>query len=265
MTEKICVQCKTKNEEHYSFCKYCGASLPVVDRFDTEENQAHTAYEYAQPERTSNIDYGGVTEQELALYVGKNSHKIMPKFFAMQLVNKKTSWCFPVFLLGLVFGFFGMAFWFFSRKMIKVGVILAVCGILLTASDATINAHTNKEFIVDLFSSYEAAVIGNIDQAQLNNNINLALEEYEKNYNPVFSYANSYIGETILPIIMAFFALGIYKTKAIKDILKIKQANNEDDLDNLRIQDTGGQSIALVIIPVALMILSGVSSLLFLI
>ncbi|MBO5909671.1 MAG: zinc ribbon domain-containing protein [Clostridia bacterium] len=265
MTEKICVQCKTKNEEHYSFCKYCGASLPVVDRFDKEENQTHTAYKYAQPENTSNIDYGGVTEQELALYVGQNSGKIMPKFFAMQLVNKKTSWCFPVFLLGLAFGFFGMAFWFFSRKMIKVGAILAACGVLLTVSDAAINADTNKAFVGDLLSSYEAVISGNLDQTQLKNNINLALKEYEKNYNPVFSLATSYIGETVLPVIMAFFALGIYKTKAIKDILKIKQANNEDDLDNLRIQDTGGQSIALVIIPVALMILSGVSSLLFLI
>lgn len=265
MAEKICVQCKTKNEEHYSFCKYCGAPLPVVDRFDTGENQTHTAYTYPQPQATSNIDYDGVTEQELALYVGKNCHKIMPKFFAMQLVNKKTSWCFPVFLLGLVFGFFGMAFWFFSRKMIKVGAILAACGILFTVSDSAINADTNKAFLNELFSSGQAVISGNIDENQLNENINHALQEYEKNYNPLFSYANSYIGETIMPIIMAFFALGIYKTKAIKDILKIKQANNEDGLDNLRIQAVGGQSAALVIIPVVLMILSGALSLLFLI
>lgn len=265
MAEKICVQCKTKNEEHFNFCKYCGAPLPVVDRFDREENQTHTAYTYPQPQAASNIDYDGVNEQELALYIGKNSHKIMPKFLAMQLMNKKTSWCFPVFLLGLIFGFFGMAFWFFSRKMIKVGVILAVCGILLTVADSAINAQVNKAVIGDILSSCNAAISGDIDRTQLGNNLNLAIEEYEKNYNPVFSLVASYIGATFLPVIMAFYGLGIYKTKAIKDIIKIKQANNQDDLDNLRIRATGGRSDALVIIPVALMLLSGTLSFLFLI
>ncbi len=32
MTEKICLRCSTKHQEHFIYCKYCGASLPVVER-----------------------------------------------------------------------------------------------------------------------------------------------------------------------------------------------------------------------------------------
>ena len=87
MAKKICYQCSTENEEHYSFCKYCGAPLPVVDRAET--NSVPTPQ---RPQATPyDTEYDGVSGKELAIYVGKNADKIMPKFFAMQLTARKTA------------------------------------------------------------------------------------------------------------------------------------------------------------------------------
>ena len=256
MAEKNCIRCATKNEEHYKFCKYCGAPLPVVDRAGEQfvYPNLQPANDNVSPE---SIDYDGVSGKELSAYIGKNADKIMPKMFAMQLTGKKTSFCVPVLVLGLLFGFFGMAFWFFSRKMVKAGAILIACAIVLTAGDALLNYQTNKTVVNDIMALYATIFESpeSITEEWINSQANSITLSYKDSYNPVVSLVNDYAGGLILPVILGIYALGIYKRKALKEITAIKQNSQDDGLTNIRISLAGGRSAGLVFVPIAFMVL----------
>lgn len=269
MHKKVCVRCRTENEEHYRFCKNCGASLPVVDQFKSSE------YVYPKEENKPSkfdptaLDYDLVSGEELASYVGENSERIMPKFFSMQLLGKKTSWCFPVFIFGVLFGFFGMSFWFFARKMFKVGLLFAALGVCFVFADVAINYDADRAFA----KGYTEIVSSTIDVIRDPYSVDVEakaeeiaakseqiISSYSQDYNPVFSGISNYIGGMFLPIFMGFFALNIYKNKAIKDIKRAKEKYGQDEFTLARISALGGRKGYLVLIPIALMLLCGILS-----
>lgn len=275
MAKKICVQCRTENAEHYRFCKNCGASLPVVDQINPGAFEYKRTEHYSRPSgQPETYQYDGVSGEELATYIGTNSEKIMSKFFSMQLVGKKTSWCWPVFLFGILFGFFGMAFWFISRKMFKIAAVLAALGVAFIVADAAVNLDVErtlvKEYTSIMSSAYEAGY--NADEGvdpkeefnKLQQQLEAAVTRYNSAYNPIISGISNYIGSMFLPIFFGIYAMYMYKTKAIKDIKRIKGKYPEDEYLMARISAAGGRKGYLVLIPIALMLLCGIVNLILL-
>lgn len=136
--KNICSSCGTENETDYKYCKNCGSELNnEAKNFEPKNN---TEYKTATPEQNfkrvpngiivDNIS--GVSSEEIALFIGKKAYNILPKFSRMELSNSKVSWCWPVAVLGYLFGPLGAACWFFYRKMYKPAVILSVIGAVLT-------------------------------------------------------------------------------------------------------------------------------------
>lgn len=222
MDEKICVKCATKNEEHFVYCKYCGAPLPVVDRRAPVSDIPDTGSD-------GDTVAHGISRREYSIYVGKNAGDIVPSFEALQQSGKKASWCTPVFVLGLFFGFYGIAAWFFSRKMIKTGFILTAVGVFLTAADALVNMEMNRTLYNGLLyggANYLYTSLYYCDPVSLS-----ALP------NIVFSFLAS------------IFALHSYKAKATRDILELKSVFVEDESLPMHISSAGGRKTALGLVP----------------
>lgn len=264
MPKKICVRCSAENEEHYRFCKNCGASLPVVDRFQQSDYEYKQSFDDKgqQGASSANFDYGSVNGKEIEAYVGAGKEKICRKFFSMELLGKKTSWHFPVFLLGILFGFFGLSFWFFSRKMFKVGVILAAFGVAFMMFDAYINLEANRAFWGEYQTIFGAVLESGQGQefSPISQQFEAAINRYAANYNPIMSQISNYIGSLFLPFIMGVFGLNIYKNKAIKDIKNLKEKYPSDGYLLARIAAKGGRKIYLALIPVVIIVVCTIIS-----
>lgn len=141
MDKNFCTNCSTENESEYVYCKNCGAQLkpdkeapPAGNPNPVYTNPTpvppQNSYQYGQG--YPNIDFDGVSTEEMNFYIGKNANKIFPKFMKMQITGSKISWCWPVAILGFLFGPLGAAFWFFYRKMYKHATIFTLIGAVLT-------------------------------------------------------------------------------------------------------------------------------------
>ncbi len=262
---RICVQCSTENDDNFSFCKYCGASLPIVDRFSDEssENDASSSFE----ERAAEIDFDGVTYDQLKTYIGKDSHRILPKFINIKLFGRKLNWSFPVLILGFLFGFFGMAVYFFSRKMFPIAIILTLCGIVFTAGSYAVNYNSDKVF----FEEYRA-FINDITQntekylGEDGENLNTAMlsifEKYETNRNTrlgnIMYFADLWLVRSALPVFLSGFTNYFYYLSANKRIKKAKLKLADSPDTNEKIAHLGGFSVATLFIPIAVNLVMGI-------
>ena len=131
MNNNICEVCQTENEPQYKYCKNCGHLLNVSESNTEQYTNPNNSQARFLGETHIN-DFDGVSAEEMAIFTGKNSHKILPKFEKMQITNSKTSWVWPAAILGLVFGPLGSALWFFYRKMYKVALIFVAIGAVVT-------------------------------------------------------------------------------------------------------------------------------------
>ncbi len=243
---KVCVRCQTENSSDYKYCKFCGAELPCVDRKPLWES----AEEYPQDTRSADIPVSDdISIYEMNIFVGKNNYRIVPEFIKMQQNNKKAVWCWPVFLLGMFFGFFGMAAWFFYRKMNKIGLILLTAAVLLQAADTAVNFRAMTELYRDSFSalySYADAFAADPNGAAewLSGYINELAYVYSANAITFFSFINQNIGGFVLPIIMGLFALYFYKEHSIRKITEIKRTHGGTSPYIMFLGNKGGTSTA---------------------
>lgn len=272
--EKIkCVRCGTENETDYTFCKNCGAVLPKVEKkFD---GVGPAAYMPPQPQVTT-IDYDGVSGQEMSAYIKTNVDKILPKMQTMQLQNKKTAWSWPVFLLGFFFGFIGISCWCFYRKMVKWGLIALACAVVLTTADLAVNYGSIKTLMQDYIGTVmvlvESDSFREVDddltlgefreqyEDTMDEYIDDLVEETEtfmRSYRGIFGRLNSLLGRLVCPILMGLFGLYLYKQKAVRDIMGLRQTSSADPLYWVRLSSKGGTSGGLVVIPVAVSFLMG--------
>ncbi len=133
----ICYECGTENEPQYAYCKNCGSKLIQDSQSgksdaDNTQNPPNTEF-YGNnynsvPSGFFRDTIDGNPVDDVISFVGTKAHKIVPKFSQMQISNSKTSWCWPAAILGLLFGPFGVAIWFFYRKMYKAAFITAAIG-----------------------------------------------------------------------------------------------------------------------------------------
>ena len=256
MDKKICLKCSTENEGNYTFCKHCGAMLPVVDR---RYNYPHTEEEPEGNSQTGQPDINGVSINDMSLYVGKRAYKFVPKFIRMQVSGESASFCAPVFLFGLFFGFFGTSIWFFWRKMPKIGSILLLIGLLLSAADTFLNYSAYSAYmdgLLGLFYDILHNPLKYSDMSAVNGATEAVILEFTEAYNPIFSLINRYVGNLAVPSVMSIFALSLYKDKAVSDIKAIRQSE-VSPAENL-ISQKGGCSGLLVLIPIFAEVLTSV-------
>ena len=161
MKNNICEVCQTENEPQYKYCKNCGHPL---------NNSENNTYQYTNPHdgqspfsKEMHInEFDGVSAEEMAIFVGKNSNKILPKFEKMEITKSKTSWVWPAAILGFILGPLGSALWFFYRKMYKVAMIFFAIGAFVTLLTGTL-AYGSGQTVPQ--SAVESFLSGDINKA----------------------------------------------------------------------------------------------------
>lgn len=218
MEEKIiCPNCQASNESEYIYCKNCGTQLKNTekDQYRYKENFGASPSGYGYT--ADNID--GVSTRELTCFVGKNSYKIINSFSKMQFLNRKTSWCWPAFLLTWIFGIAGAAFWFIYRRMYKFGAIILAFALVFGAINI-IAISDNLTNIVKDFSALTAEIIeskGNVTPEWITEQSNLIAMSQDM---VKISFVSQIVNATTFAfsIFAGLFSLGIYKSFAVKKI-----------------------------------------------
>ena len=239
--KKTCSNCGTVNSADFSYCKNCGTPL-----YWQEQTFGQSQLEFAQPQKHQNAFYenNGVDAKTMEIFVGKNADTYLSKFTTMKIMNKKVSWHWPVFVLGVLLGPVGIAFWAFYRKMYKLAFLFLAIGFLLTACDVwasffyplgvVIRQYGNEIFTPDALNEF---LIVEIAQKFVQSTHFLSSIVYLLNW------------ATIL--LASMFAFRIYEKFAIKHIKSIKVLSHDEFPVEHYIKCKGGTStLAAVLSPI---------------
>ncbi len=246
----FCTRCGSENSDDYRFCKICGQPLTEAE----PKNTTDSVYDEV-------ID--GVSKEESATFVGKNSYKILSKFSGMELASSRVSWCWPVAVLSFFFGFFGAAIWFFYRKMYKWAFLSVGLATLLCVLRTVFTYEFTVEVLTQMFEMINT-VINNpsTDPTVLINEFELYME----------SIVNSAAGvnvsgilsdlETALSVILGgLFGFYLYKNHTVSKIKKISENYSADPSYKIRLRLSGGVSGGMAFLGVVLMlVISGIIS-----
>ncbi len=217
---KICTECSTVNENDYKYCKNCGAALP----FEQEERNEPVNQNIYYPNDTIE----GISADNMSCFVGKNSDKIIPQFARMELTQKKTSWCWPVFILTFLFGICGAAFWFLYRRMYKLGVVLLIVSLLFTVGTTAFAIDKMEGFIRDYFDVLENYT-ATADDVQLQEDI---IELFASEEMVAVSTLSNFLNTVRvgLSVLGGLFALHIYKRFAANKIKSFERPLTDVEL-----------------------------------
>lgn len=257
MDKKICLHCKTENDASFSYCRRCGSVLPVVEQ--KAPFNAEVVSENPSPQATARPNIDGVDEEVLKVYIGKNHTSILNRFYNMSLFNQKTSFCLPVLLLGLLFGFFGISCWFFYRKMNRIGFIFLALSLVYPLIDFIVNFGVTSSFIGEFTNLLSSSYVA--DEKLLSLELERIFTDYANNQRSFMPEIYSLIKGFAAPIVMSIFSLYLYKNKAIKDINRLYSTFPQDGNFMFRVFLAGGTSGSRILIPIAVFI--GFSALTF--
>ena len=230
MTDKICVSCSTVNEAHFTYCKYCGAMLPVVDKI--------------QKETPAPIEqkpcFEGISYYEYHRFIGSGAEGILYDFGRLQQ-GAKFVFSLPLLFLGLFFGFFGISAWFFYRNLKKFGLFFLIVGALLTLGDAFVNLRLNQMVVIELVKALNGGITDFVN----------SLSSLVSYYSLSVVSISKYVG-FLASFFISAVGLDIYKEKSSKRILQIKASLNENSQPlDLLLKYEGGTRLGLAIIPFA--------------
>lgn len=265
MDNIICPECKTENEPQYVYCKNCGKKLiDDSEKTYTDYNKANysskatyaqnnqpyaTQGAYAQngsaydaTQIVENID--SLPVDDIATYVGKKAHNILPKLSRMEITGSKTSWCWPAAVLGYLFGPLGAAIWFFYRKMYKVAFILVAIGLVLTTATS-------------LLSGDIAAIEGGVTQQIESGTFDVYefLESFEQteSLQAQISVFVENISCIVTMVLCGLFSYNIYKKHIVKSIEKYRERNIDPRYYHMGLAAIGGTSGGMAVLGVVIM------------
>lgn len=259
-----CSACGTENQSEYSFCKNCGNSLKQQGNPNHSYTapSANPAFSYSPyGYQAADVKISGIATDTVAVAVGPNAHKYMPKFIEMELSRKKTGWNWAVFLLGFFFGLAAASCWFFYRKMYKVGSIVLVIGLVLTILSGVVASGFISNFqdiIVDFEDEY--GLYYDYDQYEFDQDFEYFISdnpEYITRFmSPILiSMLISFVN-FVLVIVLSLFANGMYKDDIVKKInaVNMQYAGNVDHFQLAR--HCGTNTMAAVLSGIAVFLVS---------
>lgn len=234
----FCVNCGTENKEEYNFCKSCGAKLLKLD------DEPIIPVVNVASQEDENIF--GISRQQLKLYIGKNSEKISSRFEGMEKADSKVSFCAPAAVLGLFFGFFGLSFWFFYRKMNKQGWISALIGTLFYIAVCIFTYPYIENLFELLLGVFNQGFIDGENSQLFVGSVAAKISNlsFGVNYAAIFSD----IEKTSAAIIGGLYGLCFYKNHIVKSITEINETCDDAEKINLCIKESGGTSAGRVIL-----------------
>lgn len=159
---KICLFCKTVNEDEYVYCKNCGNLLE--SRENTQDsNVNYTTFRSFENENTLPV-IDGVPTEDIAAFVGVKAPVFLRKFVKSEIVGSKTDWNWPVAVLSFFMGPCGAALWFLYRKMYKTGLLLLILGLPILFGPTVINYYSGNlsSFLVETASSNISAGVNSL-------------------------------------------------------------------------------------------------------
>lgn len=122
-------QQNTAQQQTYQTDQQTGYQQPY-QQFGPQPNQQT----YQQPQyQPYPSEIGGVPVNEIALFVGEKADRYLPKFIKKAQTNSRAGFNVVVFLFGFLLGPIVQSFYFFHRRMNKIGAIILAIGVILTA------------------------------------------------------------------------------------------------------------------------------------
>ena len=241
----FCVKCGTENNEDYKFCKNCGALLPDL-------NEGYTPP--AAPKSTEeNERIYGIEKKHLKMFVGQNDDKILSKFRGMELADSKVSWCWPAAILGFFFGFFGISFWLFYRKMYKPAFLSVAIGTLFYIVQAFVSFAPTVELVSHIAELFSPAMyeIENFELFMQSFLDKISTTAIGINFSGIFSDV-----EKVLAVIFGgLFGLYFYKNHVVEKIIETTEEYSDvEDLDD-RLENVGGVSGGMAFLGVVIMLI----------
>lgn len=258
MNKKVCNVCGTENEEEYKYCKNCGNTLGTEYSTKEPQTEAQTENRYESADNTDarwNIvnNYDGVSAEEMAIFIGKKSNKILPKFSKMQITNSKISWNWPAAILGYILGPMGSALWFFYRKMYKPAIILSLIGAVLMVISGFMTLGTG-DFLPE--AALEAFLDGDFEDAVgIINSSNINLTNTQK----IMGAASTFLSEIIniaTCLSMGIFGYFIYKEHCIKKITEYKAFDADTRFYKIGLASVGGQSGGMLAVGIIILLVA---------
>lgn len=138
----VCLKCKTPNAKENLFCKNCGNKLDenvkVVSVTKIENHEGNAPFS-----NTAEESFGGISAKEISAYVGNNSFYFLKRFRLLLGTQINISWNWPAFFFKFIY--------FFYRKMYKIGALLLVLSIMLTAPSLMYSVELIKSQSMELF------------------------------------------------------------------------------------------------------------------
>ena len=222
---KYCPFCGGANDINAARCAFCGAPLGV----QSSANAPIT-------------ELDGVPVRDIALFVGNKAPIYLKKFYKKSL-GKKIGMNFIVLLLGTVFSAVAQSFWFFHRKMNKIGAAVFAVGILFMSASlySTYCLEQYTKPLIDMQTLGAENYLHSIDKQTSDENISKAimtgdylkgLDDSQKSQIKTLSrgvvikygvYAAIGIVQVAISVLIAAFAdyayykFAIVKIKAIRD------------------------------------------------
>ena len=201
---KLCPYCSVRNDENAVICKSCGRPL-------TEGNQAEQPFTNQPFNQAfdSDKEIDGVKTSKIAKYVQINYPRYIQKF--TRLSEKKVSFNWMAFLLN--------PYWFFYRKLYYAGGIFLGIQLLVSILVSFLAMHLGlDDFMNEYIALIESGTIAELQAFMLDATPDLM----KMMLIPLISF--------IPNVIAGFLADGIYKRKAFKNIKKIEQSDDSDNL-----------------------------------
>lgn len=290
-----CQVCKTVNNATAKFCRECGSALEKSEPLEAVNQQLEEPQQAPQPQPEPEAPQPTgfeITDHEMAVFVGPRADYFLPKFQKIHSGRRK-GWNTTVFLFGLLLGPVVSSFWFFNRKMKKIGALLLAAGVALTVLSFASMVPFFESFVGAVNQQIENQETYDGDDFEYNFDYDFGEEfdYWDEELDPYYTYpddtsADSYYDDSYydslydanyelgksyvillgvnfllsliqvgIAVITAIFADSWYYDFAVKSIYQCKQKGQDSDMDIAR---AGGTSSTLWIILLIAYVLSTV-------